>query len=810
MQQLQTEGVSTKVKKLVTYLMSSKFFNNVKQAFAVKPKNMPNDGFLNSNISIGGRNLTVSKFLAQGGFAFVYVATETNNPSHRYALKRMIIQTRQALDDAINELYYHAMFHHHPNVVRLHGCKVAGRDVELDPEAIKQCLSMHVAGQSCEILFLMDLCVGGSLVDIMLQNQSVHFPEQFVWTAFASVVSVVCAIHAQGVINRDLKIENLLFLRDTEGASPTMFVPHHAKYIKLCDFGSCTSDQYTDGSQFVKNPTLRNKLEQEILKKTTPSYRAPEMIDLFQRMPITCRSDVFAMGVILFRLMYYTLPFPDGELLANLNVRYRFPDEDQYGSAGANHVRYSDDLKKVVRACFVKNPDNRADIWDIAEIVCKRCNVDYVPRPDGYYAHLQPSSAEAAPASVPAAAQPATGGATGNIFSMLTPIPGGAAAPPPSFSSSANVNASKPAHQAGEQPAMQHQVARPPAQVAAPAPPPTDTGLPSDPAAQLALFTKMMQDNALKLQQLTQSIPSAPSSVPAPAAPEVAPPVAAPVAAPVAVPVAAPVAAPPVQQTTVADLLDFGGVPTATDTAIDNDFNTLMNVLQTANKPKSSVASSSPAGPSAEIADVEYAETTPAPVVASHATPMLSPYQEELVVSVPAAAPVANVSNPSTEPVVAPLSNKPQQLDFWDDDVWAGNHPPENKVPSTASSVVQEPAAVAKDPVPPAAPSLPAPAMPAMPLPIQPLAFDPQAFSHMPLEQQQMMMQQMMMQQQLMQMQLIQMQNLSSANSLHPTPPAPAPNAASVSAPAPPQSQSPQAPKPTAQGANGDFFDLLI
>ena len=46
-------------------------------------------------------------------------------------------------------------------------------------------------------------------------------------------------------------------------------------------------------------------------------------------MPIGAKSDVFALGVTFFRLMYKKFPFPDGEILANFNCRWEFPDETQ-------------------------------------------------------------------------------------------------------------------------------------------------------------------------------------------------------------------------------------------------------------------------------------------------------------------------------------------------------------------------------------------------------------------------------------------------------------------------------------------------
>ena len=93
------------------------------------------------------------------------------------------------------------------------------------------------------------------------------------------------------------------------------------------------------------------------------------MIDLYARMPITVKSDVFALGVVLYRFMYKVLPFPDGEVLANFNVRFTFPDEtDEYLRRGKYEEKddvpiYSPELKDLVRACLTRDPVQRPSIF---------------------------------------------------------------------------------------------------------------------------------------------------------------------------------------------------------------------------------------------------------------------------------------------------------------------------------------------------------------------------------------------------------------------------------------------------------------
>ena len=101
------------------------------------------------------------------------------------------------------------------------------------------------------------------------------------------------------------------------------------------------------------------------------------MVDLYARMPITVKADVFALGVALYRFMYKVLPFPEGEVLANFNVRFTFPDEtEEYLKRGKYEEKddvpiYSPELKGLVRLCLTRDPEKRPSIFQVAKEVEK-------------------------------------------------------------------------------------------------------------------------------------------------------------------------------------------------------------------------------------------------------------------------------------------------------------------------------------------------------------------------------------------------------------------------------------------------------
>lgn len=131
---------------------------------------------------------------------------------------------------------------------------------------------------------------------------------------FVDVCEGVAAMHSKhpALIHRDLKVENIL------QSSPTSF--------KLCDFGSATRAATRPPATTQEIRTL----EADLNRHTTMQYRAPEMVDSYLRRPVDEKSDVWALGVLLYKLCYYTTPFEEHGPLAILNVQYRFPPYPVY------------------------------------------------------------------------------------------------------------------------------------------------------------------------------------------------------------------------------------------------------------------------------------------------------------------------------------------------------------------------------------------------------------------------------------------------------------------------------------------------
>jgi AP2-associated kinase len=139
--------------------------------------------------------------------------------------------------------------------------------------------------------------------------------EAEILTIFVDVCEGVAAMHnlKPALLHRDLKVENIL------QSSATSY--------KLCDFGSTAA--------VARPPSSTQEirmLEADLNRHTTLQYRAPEMVDAYLRRPIDEKSDVWALGVLLYKLCYYTTPFEEHGPLAILNVQYRIPPYPVYSA----------------------------------------------------------------------------------------------------------------------------------------------------------------------------------------------------------------------------------------------------------------------------------------------------------------------------------------------------------------------------------------------------------------------------------------------------------------------------------------------
>ncbi|TFY55998.1 hypothetical protein EVJ58_g7903 [Rhodofomes roseus] len=260
----------------------------------------PNKGTLvaGQTIAVNKYTVQVERYLSQGGFAHVYLvrtATPVINTTH-HVLKRIAVPNEGMLTEVKKEVDIMRILKGHPNIVYL-----------IDAAWHRLPNGMY------EVFILMEYCAGGGIIDMMNRRLRERLTEPEILTIFCDVCEGLAAMHSlkPPLLHRDLKVENIL------QASATLY--------KLCDFGSATPVQ-----KVPSNVQEIRMLEADLNRHTTLQYRAPEMVDVYLRRPVDEKSDVWALGVLLYKLCYYTTPFEEHGPLAILNVQYKIPPYPVY------------------------------------------------------------------------------------------------------------------------------------------------------------------------------------------------------------------------------------------------------------------------------------------------------------------------------------------------------------------------------------------------------------------------------------------------------------------------------------------------
>ena len=141
---------------------------------------------------------------------------------------------------------------------------------------------------------------------------------------FHSVVTIVCRLHKNNIVHRDLKLGNIVLDKRSNMVTITNF---------------CLGKHLMSESDLLKD------------QRGSPAYISPDVLSNkpYQGKP----SDMWALGVVLFTMLYGQFPFYDAvphELFSQIKgAQYSFHNE----------VRVSEDTKGIVAKLLVVQPQAR-------------------------------------------------------------------------------------------------------------------------------------------------------------------------------------------------------------------------------------------------------------------------------------------------------------------------------------------------------------------------------------------------------------------------------------------------------------------
>ncbi|MBU4194413.1 MAG: Stk1 family PASTA domain-containing Ser/Thr kinase [Actinobacteria bacterium] len=251
--------------------------------------------------TLNGRYL-IEELIGTGGMADVYRAHD-NLLGRAVAVK--VLHSQYAKDPVFIERFRHeaqsAANLSQPNVVNVYDWGIEG--------------DIHY--------LVMEYVQGHDLKDVILSGGPL-LPERAVEITLA-VCAALEAAHAQGIVHRDIKPQNIFITNDNQ--------------VKVMDFGIARS---AGGTAMTQTGTIMG----------TAQYISPEQA---QGRTADQRSDLYSLGVVLYEILSGKPPF-DGD--NPVSIAYKHVREDPLPPSMVN-PDISPELEAVVMKALSKNPENR-------------------------------------------------------------------------------------------------------------------------------------------------------------------------------------------------------------------------------------------------------------------------------------------------------------------------------------------------------------------------------------------------------------------------------------------------------------------
>ena len=253
-------------------------------------------------------NYKVIKLLGEGSFGKAFLCKNESNDTI-CVIKQITIEdmNEKEKDDVYNEAQILGKLDHQ-NIIKLFEV--------FDSKKPKHTLNI-----------VTEYADGGDLSEKIKSQNNKPFTESEILDYFTQICLALKHIHEKKIIHRDLKSGNVFLMKNG--------------LVKLGDFGIAKGFQ--------------NTMDKAKTMVGTPYYLSPEILE---NKPYDSKSDIWSLGVLLYEMMTFKMPF-NANSLPMLSVKIL------RGNYTPPPAVYTKDLREIVTKCLLVDPKKRPTIQEI-------------------------------------------------------------------------------------------------------------------------------------------------------------------------------------------------------------------------------------------------------------------------------------------------------------------------------------------------------------------------------------------------------------------------------------------------------------
>ena len=253
----------------------------------------------------------IIKALGEGSFGKAYLAS-VDNDEKKYVIKQVLIQgmTEQEKKETLNEAVILKKLDH-PNIIKFKEVFIQRKPVE----------ALNIVTEYAD---------GGDLEQKIQAQNKKPFTEAEILDYFTQICLALQHLHKKKIIHRDLKSGNVFLMK--------------SGIVKLGDFGISKG--------------LKSSRDKAVTMVGTPFYLSPEII---LNKPYDAKSDIWALGVLLYELLTFKMPF-NAKSLPTLSIKI---NKGEYAPPSS---KYSSEIRDLLKKCLTLKPEERPSIDEILKL----------------------------------------------------------------------------------------------------------------------------------------------------------------------------------------------------------------------------------------------------------------------------------------------------------------------------------------------------------------------------------------------------------------------------------------------------------